>query len=66
MNIHKNARMTAHGSTPAGAAGAPGRQPGRTIVAIERLRQQRWTGPRIAPALGRPVSTVGVSPAPIL
>jgi transposase InsO family protein len=38
---------------------SPHRLPAATIAAIERLRRQRWTGPRIARALGRPVSTVG-------
>jgi hypothetical protein len=33
--------------------------PAETSATIERLRRQRWTGPRIARALGRPVSTVG-------
>jgi transposase InsO family protein len=37
----------------------PHRLPAEAIAAIERLRRQRWTGPRIARALGRPVSTVG-------
>ena len=40
-------------------ARSPHRLPAETIAAIERLRRQRWTGPRIARALGRPVSTVG-------
>jgi transposase len=40
-------------------AGSPCRLPAEAIAAIERLRRQRWTGPRIARALGRPVSTVG-------
>ena len=42
---------------------APVRSPNRlaaeTLAAIEHLRRQRWTGPRIARALGHPVSTVG-------
>ena len=42
---------------------APVRSPNRlaaeTLAAIERLRRQRWSGPRIARALGQPVSTVG-------
>ena len=40
-------------------ARSPHRLPAETIATIERLRRQRWTGPRIARALGRPVSTVG-------
>jgi transposase InsO family protein len=40
-------------------ARSPRRLPAATITAIERLRRQRWSGPRIARALGRPVSTVG-------
>jgi transposase len=40
-------------------ARSPHRLPAETIAAIERLRRQRWSGPRIARALGRPVSTVG-------
>jgi transposase InsO family protein len=40
-------------------ARSPHRLPAEAIAAIERLRRQRWTGPRIARALGRPVSTVG-------
>jgi transposase InsO family protein len=40
-------------------ARSPRRLPAETIAAIERLRRQRWTGPRIARALARPVSTVG-------
>jgi transposase InsO family protein len=40
-------------------ARSPSRLPAEAIAAIERLRRQRWTGPRIARALGRPVSTVG-------
>ena len=42
---------------------APARSPSQltaeAIAAIERLRRLRWSGPRIARALGRPVSTVG-------
>jgi transposase len=38
---------------------SPHRLPAETVAAIERLRRQRWSGPRIACALGRPVSTVG-------
>lgn len=42
---------------------APARCPRRlaveVVAAIERLRRQRWTGPRIARAQGLPVSTVG-------
>ena len=41
----------------------PGRSPRRTpaevVAAIERLRRQRLSGPRIARRLGLPVSTVG-------
>ena len=40
-------------------ARSPHRLPAATIAAIERLRRQRWSGPRIARALGRPNSTVG-------
>ncbi len=40
-------------------ARSPHRLPGAAVAAIERLRRQHWTGPRIARALGRPVSTVG-------
>jgi transposase InsO family protein len=40
-------------------ARSPRRLPPETLAAIERLRRQRWTGPRIARALGQPVSTVG-------
>lgn len=40
-------------------ARSPARLPAATVAAIERLRRQRWSGPRIARALGRPVSTVG-------
>jgi len=40
-------------------ARSPRRLPLEVTAAIERLRRQRWTGPRIARALGRPVSTVG-------
>ena len=40
---------------------APARSPHRlsadTVAAIERLRRQRWSGPRIARALGRPCSS---------
>jgi transposase InsO family protein len=43
-------------STP---ARSPRRLAAEVITAIEHLRRQRWTGPRIARALGRPVSTVG-------
>jgi prevent-host-death family protein len=42
-------------------ARSPHRLPAATIAAIERLRRQRWTGPRSARALGRPVSTVGTT-----
>jgi transposase len=42
---------------------APARSPSQltaeAIAAIERLRRLRWSGPRIARALDRPVSTVG-------
>ena len=40
-------------------ARSPHRLPAETIATIERLRRQRWSGPRIARALGRPISTVG-------
>ena len=40
-------------------ARSPRRLPAEAIAAIARLRRQRWSGPRIARALGRPVSTVG-------
>ena len=40
-------------------AGSPCRLPAEAIAAIARLRRQRGPGPRIARALGRPVSTVG-------
>jgi transposase InsO family protein len=40
-------------------ARSPQRLPAATVAAIARLRRQRWSGPRIARALGRPVSTVG-------
>jgi transposase len=40
-------------------ARSPRRLPAATIAAIERLRRQRWSGPRIARALGRLRSTVG-------
>ena len=39
---------------------SPGQLPATTIALIEHLRRQRWSGPRIARAVGRPVSTVGV------
>jgi transposase InsO family protein len=38
---------------------SPGRLSADAIATIERLRRQRWSGPRIARALGRPGSTVG-------
>jgi transposase InsO family protein len=40
-------------------ARSPRRLPADVVAAIERLRRQRWTGPRIARAQGLPVSTVG-------
>jgi transposase InsO family protein len=40
-------------------ARSPRRLPAEVTAAIERLRRQGWSGPRIARALGRPVSTVG-------
>jgi transposase InsO family protein len=40
-------------------ARCPRRLPLEITAQIERLRRQRWSGPRIARALGRPVSTVG-------
>jgi transposase len=40
-------------------ARSPHRLPAETVAAIERLRRQRWSGPRIARTLGRPVSTIG-------
>jgi len=40
-------------------ARSPARWPAEVIATIERLRRQRWSGPRIARALGRPGSTVG-------
>ena len=40
-------------------ARSPRRLPAEAIAAIARLRRQRWSGPRIARALGQPVSTVG-------
>jgi transposase len=40
-------------------ARSPRQLPADAIATIERLRRQRWSGPRIARALGRPVSTVG-------
>lgn len=40
-------------------ARSPRRLPAEIIAAIARLRRQRWSGPRIARALGRPVSTIG-------
>ena len=40
-------------------AGSPSRLAAEAIATIERLRRQRWSGPRIARALRRPVSTVG-------
>ena len=39
---------------------SPRRTPEETVAAIERLRRQRLSGPRIARRLGLPVSTVGV------
>ncbi|HEX6113377.1 MAG TPA: IS481 family transposase, partial [Geminicoccaceae bacterium] len=42
-------------------ARSPHRLPTATIAAIERLRRQRWRGPRIARALGRPVLSVGTT-----
>jgi transposase InsO family protein len=41
-------------------ARCPRRLPREVTAEIERLRRQRWTGPRIARALGRPVATVGL------
>ena len=41
-------------------ARSPHRLPAARIATIERLRRQRWSGPRIARALGQPVSTVGI------
>jgi transposase len=38
---------------------SPRRLSAEAIASIERLRRQRWMGPRIARAPGRPVSTVG-------
>jgi transposase InsO family protein len=40
-------------------ARSPSRLPADLVATIERLRRQRWSGPRIARALGRPCSTVG-------
>jgi len=40
-------------------ARSPSRLPADVVATIERLRRQRWSGPRIARALGRPGSTVG-------
>jgi transposase InsO family protein len=40
-------------------ARCPHRLPDAAVAEIERLRRQRWSGPRIARALDRPVSTVG-------
>ena len=40
-------------------ARSPSRLPAEVFATIERLRRQRWSGPRIARALGRPGSTVG-------
>ena len=42
-------------------ARCPRRLSGEVTAAIERLRRQRWTGPRIARALGLPVATVGLA-----
>ena len=47
--------MTAARCPPARPAGCSA----DAIATIERLRRQRWSGPRIARALGRPGSTVG-------
>ena len=38
---------------------SPSQLPAEVVATIERLRRQRWSGPRIARALGRPGSTVG-------
>jgi transposase InsO family protein len=38
---------------------SPGRLPADVVATIERLRRQRWSGPRIARALARPASTIG-------
>jgi transposase InsO family protein len=38
---------------------SPGRLPADVVATIERLRRQRWSGPRIARALARPASTAG-------
>jgi transposase InsO family protein len=40
-------------------ARSPSQLPADAIATIERLRRQRWSGPRIARALRRPGSTVG-------
>ena len=40
-------------------ARCPHRLPDAAVAEIERLRRQRWSGPRIARGLDRPVSTVG-------
>jgi transposase InsO family protein len=40
-------------------ARSPSQLPAGVVATIERLRRQRWSGPRIARALGRPGSTVG-------
>jgi transposase InsO family protein len=40
-------------------ARSPSQLPADAIATIERLRRQRWSGPRIALALRRPGSTVG-------
>jgi transposase InsO family protein len=44
---------------PSAPARSPSQLTAEAIAAIERLRRLRWSGPRIARALGRPVSTVG-------
>ena len=40
-------------------ARSPSQLPEGVVATIERLRRQRWSGPRIARALSRPGSTVG-------
>jgi transposase InsO family protein len=42
-------------------ARSPRRLPAEVTAAIERLRRQRWSGPRIARRLQRPRSTIGLA-----
>jgi transposase InsO family protein len=56
---YRDGGVTALHDRSSAPASSPRRLPAEVVAAVERLRRLRWSGPRIARALGRPGSTIG-------